>query len=297
MMPYTLKRCLPFLLLLGLPLLSRGQTAPEVGIFAGTATYYGELQDTRLSFRQAHPAIGLLIRTPIYQRLSLRLGVNFSKLSGADSLSAKQYLRDRNLSFQTSLLDIHLLAEYNIMDFTLAEKTFTPYVFAGIALYHINPYTRDTAGAKYYLQPLSTEGQGLPEYPDRSSYNLTQVAVPFGVGLKVALSPLVNLGIEGSIRPTFSGYLDDVSGTYADEATLLKERGQKAVDLAFRTRELPGHEADPYPPEGTRRGSGYNDWYYFVGVTLTFNLGEGSGLGGRFGNALRQLRCPPAGNR
>lgn len=290
-MPYSLKKSiLAFVFLMCAPVILFAQNAPEVGIFAGISTYSGDMTEHTVTFRQSHPTIGFLIRKNIYKNFGLRLGVDFGKISGADSLNADSSLRLRNLNFRSNLVDVHLLAEYNF--FNYAETGFTPYVFLGISVYHFDPYTLDSNGLKVYLPPLSTEGEGLPQYPDRKPYALTQVSIPFGVGVKYALSPTVNLGFEFRINKTFTDYLDDVSTTYVDQNVLLAARGPSAVYYSYRTDELPGHSKDPYPADGSRRGSpAHKDWYYFTGVTLTFNLnGGGNGL---FGKSIRQLRCPP----
>ena len=294
-MPYPVKRVLLGLfLLLSIPsvLLAQG-TAPEVGIFGGISTYNGDLSSSKFPFQQSHPAFGIFIRKSVYKGFSLRIGASFGKMSGADSLASDSSVRLRNLDFQSNITDVHLLAEYNFFDYS--KTGFTPYVFVGISVYHFDPYTKDTAGLRVYLPPLSTEGEGLEAYPDRKAYNLTQVSIPFGVGVKYAVSPVVNLGFEFRINKTFTDYLDDVSTTYVDENKLLAERGPTAVQYAYRTDELPGHKpdqtgGDTYPPEGTPRGSAaHKDWYYFTGLTISFNLNGGNGL---FGNGLKQLRCP-----
>jgi hypothetical protein len=161
-------------------------------------------------------------------------------------------------------------------------------VFAGISLYHFNPYTKDSSNQKVYLRPLSTEGQGLAQYGKR--YALTQLALPFGAGLKFRLTDRVFLGAEIGLRKLFTDYLDDVSTNYADAADLLEARGQQAVDLAYRSDELP--EGNPnYPEKGAQRGgSQQKDWYYFSGLHLSFRLGQG-GFGGGGGNRSK-YGCP-----
>lgn len=289
-MPYSVKKTLIGLfVLLSVPsLLFAQNNAPEVGIFGGISTYNGDLTPNSFSFQQSHPAFGIFIRKAVYKGFSLRLGATFGKLSGADSLSSDSSVRTRNLDFQSNVTDVHLMVEYNFLDYS--KTGFTPYVFVGISVFHFDPYTKDTSGLRVYLSPLSTEGEGLQTYPDRKPYNLTQISIPFGVGVKYALSPVVNLGFEFRINKTFTDYLDDVSTTYVDENNLLAERGPTAVEYAYRTNELPGHKSAAYPADGTMRGSAaHKDWYYFTGLTLSFNLNGGNGL---FGKGLRQLRCP-----
>jgi hypothetical protein len=288
-MSYSYKKLLPFLaFLLCTPVLLYAQGAPEIGVFGGVSTYSGDLTPNSITFKQSHPAFGFLIRKSIYKGFGLRLGVSFGKISGADSLASDSSTRLRNLSFTSNVTDVHLLAEYNFFDYKVTG--FTPYVFVGISVFYFDPYARDTSGMKVYLPPLSTEGEGLTSYPDRKPYNLTQISIPFGVGLKYLISPGINLGVEFRINKTFTDYLDDISTSYVDKNKLLAERGPTAVDYAFRSDEVPGHKADLYPAEGAARGSAkYKDWYYFTGLTLTFDLNGGNGL---FGKALKQLRCP-----
>lgn len=277
-----------------LPLIAMAQSAPEVGIFAGASVYDGELQQKRISYKQSHPSIGLFFREEVIPNLFIRAGFTYGKISGNDKYGRDSSVRLRNLNFQSNILDFDLLGEYNFLD--IDQYRFTPYVFAGVALFHFNPYTYDTINRKVYLQPLSTEGQGVAGY-NRKPYNLTQLAIPFGAGMKFALGDNVLLGIEVSLRKTFTDYLDDVSTTYVDQNKLLAARGAEAVELAFRTNELPGHEKDPYPADGTMRGSSkYNDWYYFTGITLSFRLGGAGGANGGTarGKALRALGCPGA---
>src|SRR5690606_13437712 len=147
-------------------------------IFGGVSAYNGDLEARRLAFDQMHFAGGLFLQKEIYKGLGVRLGVTFGKLSGADSLSSKDDLKARNLSFQSGITDFHLLAKYDFKQVAEATGGLMPYVFAGVSVYHFDPYARDSAGRKVYLAPLSTEGQGLADYPDMKPYKLTQFAIP-----------------------------------------------------------------------------------------------------------------------
>ena len=126
------------------------------------------------------------------------------------------------------------------------------------------------------LKPLSTEGQGLVAYPNRDPYSLTQFAIPFGAGIKFAINESISLAWEIGLRKTFTDYLDDLSTSYVDEATLLAERGPLAADLAFRGDELKNTPGS-YPADGTVRGGpDFKDWYYFSGITASYNLPFGN---------------------
>ena len=84
----------------------------------------------------------------------------------------RDYLKPRNLSFNTSIKEASLGLETSLLD--LSTTRFTPYVYGSISLYHFNPWAYDNSGKKVFLQPLSTEGQGLPQYSKQKPYKLTQ---------------------------------------------------------------------------------------------------------------------------
>lgn len=265
------------------------QSRLSLTLFGGVSNYSGDLQDKALTLNESNAAFGLGLKYGLTNHLALRLGFNYGKLSATD-LENKADLRFRNLSFQTQLVEGNLLLEYTFLDLT--RRRFSPYVFGGLAVYHFNPYAYDSLGNKVFLKPLSTEGEGLPEYPDRKPYKLTQLAIPFGAGVKLRVSENATLGYEIGLRKLFTDYLDDVSRTYVDQATLLQERGAKAVEMAYRAGELKGGDTN-YPADGTvRGGSQYKDWYYFQGITLEIGLNAGKKGSAGKGNRGR-TDCPP----
>lgn len=252
--------------------------------------YQGDLQEKNFTLDQAQFGIGLGAQYDLTPHFSLRGGFNMGKVEGNDRFNHDPQLRARNLSFESRITEGHLLLQYTFFD--LSDKKISPYIFAGGALYHFSPYAYDTLGAKVYLEPLSTEGQGLPQYPSRREYRLTQLAVPLGAGVKFRVSENVVLGYEIGLRKLFTDYLDDVSTRYVDPVILAQERGQKAVEMSYRGGEL--KDGDPaYPPVGTVRGGTAKDWYYTNGITLTIgiNTREGNGFGGRY-RGRQRLDCP-----
>jgi len=242
----------------------------SIGVLVGASNYTGDLQYRRYTFLEAHPALGIFYDQEIHPHFAARGMFSYATISGDDRYGKDSTTILRNLSFQSHILELQVNMRYQLWD--LHEKPLTPYVFAGIALFHFNPTALDTNGQRVALRPLSTEGEGLAAYPDRKPYALTQLAIPFGGGLLWAVSPSVRLGIEIGLRKTFTDYLDDVSKTYVDQNTLLTAKGPLAVRMAYRTNQLPGHQSDPYPPAGTPRGGKYKDWYYYTALTLSVRL-------------------------
>lgn len=260
----------------------------QVGLYGGIANYEGDLVDKL--YQSPRAAFGLNVGYQITNRINLRAGLTFAKIAGADSLSSHPDLRLRNLSFQSPITEFSLVGEFNTFD--MDTKNWSPYVFAGLAVYHFNPYTFDRSGNQVFLQPLSTEGQGLPGYTNSKPYALTQLAIPFGGGIKYNISDNIRVAFELGLRKTFTDYLDDVSGNYADMNDLLKYKGQQAVDLSYRGGEVPGGNPT-YPVKGITRGSPkYKDFYYFTGIHLTFLLPDSGGGGIFSGSRKKGYGCP-----
>ena len=252
-------------------------------LFGGVATYQGELEQKRFSIKQSRPAVGIGASYDITDKFIARTGFTYGVVEGNDknNVGAKGTAL-RNLSFKSAITELHLGLEYNL--FKLEGKSLTPYIFAGVAGYHFNPYTKDEVGNKVFLKPLSTEGQGLEAYPDRKNYKLTQLALPFGGGIKFKVSEDIQIGLELGLRKLFTDYLDDVSDTYVDAAILQAARGSQAVQLAFRGDDI--NPASTYPGAGAQRGNPKTkDWYYFSGLRIS-KLLNGNG-GGR-----DKLGCP-----
>lgn len=244
-----------------------------VDVFAGTSNYQGDMMEKRYSMRNAKMVLGLGGSYVFNGHFRARALISLAKLGANDKYSVEPTLVARNLNFSTSLSELSLTVHYDLLD--LDYFKFTPYLFGGIAVYHFNPYTYDSVYGKVFLKPLSTEGQGLSAYPERKPYALTQISFPVGAGIRFRVNDDIAIAWEIGLRKTNTDYLDDLSTTYVDQAYLLSQKGQQAVDLAYRGDELKNNPG-VYPQDGTVRGGAvYKDWYYFSGVTATFKVNAG----------------------
>ncbi len=258
----------------------------QLGVFGGLSNYQGDLVDK--IYQSPRASIGITAGYEISGRFNLRAGLTFAKVAGADSLNEKDYLRMRNLSFQSPITELSVTGEFNTLNMDIHR--WSPYLFGGLALFRFNPYTFDQNGNKVFLQPLGTEGQGLAGYESSNLYARTQLAIPFGGGIKFNVSDQFRIALEVGMRKLFTDYLDDVSGNYADPADLLANRGPLSVDLSYREDEMPGGNVI-YPSKGDQRGSPkYKDYYYFTGLHLIYRLPEGSG--GSRGSRKSGYGCP-----
>jgi hypothetical protein len=192
----------------------------------------------------------------------IRGGLGWGRLAGDDQDSKKADLRARNLNFKTTIYELNLSAEVNLLD---PESFWAyPYLMTGVGVFHFDPYTYDKDNKKTFLHPLRTEGQGLSNYPDRKMYSLTQFYLPIGGGWKVNMKKY-SLGFEIAVRYLFTDYLDDVSKTYVNRDVLYDKVSPKSAELAFRQIPLPG--------EGEMRGnSETRDFYFMAGVKYIWYL-------------------------
>jgi hypothetical protein len=168
------------------PLVAVSQQRFHVTLFGGLSNYAGDLQDHQFTLQQSNFAFGAGIKYDFTPHLALRLAYNHGSIEGDDKKSRDPLLRERNLSFASKINEGSLLLEYTLLN--MEEKKISPFIYSGLTVFHYNPYAYDTVGNKVFLKPLSTEGQGLEEYPDRKPYKLTQFAIPLGVGVKFRIS-------------------------------------------------------------------------------------------------------------
>lgn len=246
----------------------------EGGIFLGASYYTGDLNPSGHFNRFTRPAGGVLYRVNFNPRISAKATALLGSITADDAYSKNESHRNRNLSFKSRVLEFAVEGEFNFMPYATGNKKFaimTPYIFAGVAVYHFEPLGYYQY-RWYKLQPIGTEGQGS-SFSNEKPYSLTQFSIPFGVGVKVNTARRVGINFEWGLRRTFTDYLDDVSGKYADSFLLMSEKGPIAVALADKSLTQP-----PGGNAGRQRGNSYTrDWYAFAGVMITFKFRDGEG--------------------
>lgn len=259
----------------------------EITVGLGISNFLGELGGRDqigspfvwdLEFSMTKPAVSLGYRYYLFQRLSLRAQGTYGILAGNDNLTGEAFRNNRNLNFKTNLFEGQICLEYHpfqevpghIYDLRgvkgMAPSRMGLYFFAGVGAFHFNPKS-SFLGTWIELQPLGTEGQGLPEGPE--AYKLTQICIPMGLGIRKALNKTLTIGLELQYTKTFTDYIDDVSGEYYDNQVLLEERGPLTAYFADPSLGvIPGQT-------GTNRQRGYpehNDGYIFLKVQVHYKL-------------------------
>lgn len=240
----------------------------ELGILLGESSYMGDMNPSK-PFHMVSPSIGLHLRRSTSLRFSWRTQAGFARIRSADDRSENQYQISRNLSFQSNIFEISQLLEFNFFPFEAGNPKYfaTPYIYAGLGAFYFNPKAIFN-GQLIELRPLGTEGQGLPDYPDRKNYSRIQLAFPFGIGFRINAGKIFSLGIDWGLRRTFTDYLDDLSKTYVDPDLLIAYHGAYAALLADRSIQNPGRSNIQYQ----RGNPGTKDWYSIAGLTISMRF-------------------------
>lgn len=245
----------------------------EFGLSLGAAHYFGDL-NTRAKVNRPKMAVGAFFRKQFGNYVALRAAIHFAQLGYSDVYNThNEYQRRRNLSFNSNIFELTVQGDFNFFRFVPADPyyNFTPYITLGVGVFSYDPYAF-LNDRKVFLRPLGTEGQGTAEYPDRKPYNTMAICFPFGVGVKYALNPRMNIGFEAGYRFTMTDYLDDVSKTYvgADKFPPLPD-GNPSVAQLLQDRSF--ETGDVIGVEGRQRGfSKQKDHFLIAEVTLSFNL-------------------------
>ena len=243
---------------------NRDQRSKEFGVGFGTFYYLGELNQKH--FPQIDPGLHLSFRTNISRRIGFNFSFSQGKIQGADSLSDIAFNQNRNLHFQSKIQELSVVFEINYFDYQLGNKKYpiSPYIYFGVSAFHFNPKaSADGGGDLRELQTIGTEGQNLE---GGSPYNLFNFAIPFGIGLRLNLVKKLGITVFAGMRRTYTDYLNDVSGVYANPQDFAPE------DRVFVDRSI-----DPAFEDGTntglQRGNPENkDWYTHTGIMLSFKI-------------------------
>lgn len=225
----------------------------DISFGIGTSNYYGDLapynRPIKSTLQNINWNIGVDFTRHFSPHFSGRASLTWVRLTGDDNkfegITSLEQLYMRNAHFRNDVQELAFTGIYNLIPESRSFRnrpTLNPYLFAGIAVFHHNPMAKvptDYVGSEasvgewVSLQPLNTEGQGLPNYPDQP-YSLVNVNIPFGGGVKYKLDKNWDLGFEVGVRYTFSDYLDDVGGYFADKADLM---GMSSLSAAMGHRE------------------------------------------------------------
>lgn len=213
----------------------------ELEVNVGASKYYGDIGETNnLNFKSFGSTIGIRYSYNINKYISLSTGISRSQISATDKLSNNKEKKIRNLDFKSKVDEFYATLNFGtpiINSVKHPTKKFLGYIetYFGYGYFTFNPLG-SYDNMWHELQPLGTEGQGLPSYP--AHYNLFSTEIVYGVRLKYFLTSSINIGLEYSMRSIFTDYLDDVSTIYPNLNELGKQNGYLAQSLSDKSEEL-----------------------------------------------------------
>lgn len=237
----------------------------SMGFTLNALNYYGDLApnpgmlSTDLSFTR--PAVGFSLSQRLGPRYSITAGLMYGTLKGSDFTSADandqnsgHYRHLRNLSFRNRIKELSVVATFDLFENQatyLSRVDWTPYAFAGAAVFHHNPQAiapatdlngqpLAEAGQWVNLRDLGTEGQYADLLETDANYGikpykLIQFSIPMGVGVRFKVHDVIDFSAELGFRYLFTDYIDDVSRNYVDLGVLDSELARA---LSYRSNEL-----------------------------------------------------------
>lgn len=270
------KPLFPFLLLLFIATNSYAQQYVSSGDFdriskltAGPSLniYFGELRRLGDAKQQAGLGFTLGYEHLMTDKLGLRTNLSIYKIQADDSLSRIPDRQDRNLNFKATNFEFTVQGQYYMFRHPHSgykDRAFmNPYIHLGLGITSNNPKA-ELRGNEYDLRPLSLEGE---------QYGGLALIVPLGFGFDIFVTRNLDFQLDFQYAMALTGYLDDVSGVYRDQASFTDTNGVSAATMAELSD--PRTTLDPPLPAvdaGTARGSGTNDSYFRFGFKLAYYL-------------------------
>ncbi|HRO43155.1 MAG TPA: hypothetical protein PL009_09995 [Flavipsychrobacter sp.] len=243
---------------------------------------------------------GLFVRYSAHPAFAIRLGANYGTLYANDDWNEQKartaastnedayqrYLRNQQVRsniWETSLLFEITPRRINYESLS-ARKRFQPYLLVGVGYFHFKPtakYIDKEGNDRGYvnLHDLNLEANGLPNevYSDsKAKYNLWQLAVPAGIGVRWDIGRRLALGVEWLYRLTFTDYLDNVSGKYVDPMLYAgihaNDPGKAALAAEMQDRSWQVDKSVSHAAGENRGNASNKDSYSTFGLTLIFKV-------------------------
>lgn len=255
----------------------------DFGIGIGSTVYWGDLNTPGVgdNLRQNGGFSGQgFARYRFSNNFGLNANLLFGSMKGNDANSNLEWQQLRNLNFQTTVVELSVSGEYYfIPKFFDGDFLFTPYLTAGLSAFYFDPRT-ELNGITYKLQPLGTEGQGLPGFDPK--YSKVSTALLFGGGGIIHITEKLDLNLSIIGRRANTDYVDDISGDYVSREDFLLNNRPIAAILGDRTPEVTGSPSNR--TTGSQRGGELvQDYFFTFMASFVFEFGGGGFNGKRRG--------------
>ena len=244
----------------------------EIGPHAGVSYYMGDINPT-LPFAMADLEYGGVVRFNYDTRWTIRADYAFATVKAYDEKF--KWCPERGLNFTSKIHDLSIVGEFNFLEYYTGnpKRNVSPYIFAGISVFYYTAFT-DVAGTLVDLSDYLTEAAPTdPKWYDKlfGKTSSIGISIPFGMGVKFALSKHLAATVEWRMQKTFTDYLDDVATVYPEQHAIYTAEDGTQYDLTDPTGN--------YIAGQQRGNSAFNDWFGMARASLTwkFNLPDGRG--------------------
>ena len=224
--------------------------------FLGASKYIGDIAGRTDSWNKANIAIGIGTQYRYNEHISFRGDMNLTRLTGDDAFSDNPR---RNLSFKTNVYEFKIGGVYDLFKLNKMYRRrhkITPFGVLGFGVFHFNPKA-DLDGTTYNLRDYQTEDQ---------TYSSISFSTNFGGGLRLKVTPQIDISFEVLYRKTFTDYLDDVSTIYPTDIASWDDPISQNLSLKQEDRSYESAAG------GKRGNPDSKDGYVTFGFRLEYTL-------------------------
>lgn len=199
---------------------------------------------------------------------------NIGRLRGNDALTNEIVRESRNLMFRSIIIELQQRLEFVFFsNEKFGARYRLPgnngfknhneqiYLIGGLGVSYFNPKAK-YQGKWVALDPLNTEGQGLPGGA-RETLPVT-LTLPMGIGIRYGIGRQWRFALEATYMKTFSDYIDDVHGVYYDPTKL------GSSTAAYLSN--PAKDNTNWFAPGQMRGQPQKDAYYYLNLVVMKNV-------------------------
>ena len=195
-------------------ILAQSKSSYEIGINVGTLIYQGDLSQSEFgSTKDLKPAVGIYVSKDLNTYFSFRANLNIGKIGADESqFSYPTYKKFRNFMFTTPITEFSTVLVWNILGQSADNdyRKLSPYIFAGAGITFLNIKRDWSRIDTTFFNSKSSTIIGLGKDTLQATPRMLPI-IPFGIGLKYAITDNIGLKAEATYRLTFSDYLDGFS--------------------------------------------------------------------------------------
>ncbi len=264
-------------------LIFAGGASEFLGDLGGLNKVGTDFSPADVEFALTRPAFSIGYRYKIIKNMNVHFSGTYMLVKGDDKLTQEQFRNNRNLNFKSNIFEVAGRIEFSFFKVkggnrygikkTLARRHKShsqEFIgFVGIGGFYFNPKGQHpTTGQWIKLEPLHTEGQGLPGAA--APYKKYAICIPMGVAYRMIIGKLWNVGVELNYRKTFTDYIDDVSTSYYPNKQLQSDTyGKTSVIMADPSLDIIyGATANNGDGTGAQRGDKDKDSYMSLQITV-----------------------------